>query len=179
MGYLELQHILLGNTTDPSLSYSCNHLLISTQIINSKDRKETTKMRLSTILVSASTALLSILIRAENYIQSVQDVAVAFGITPVEDYYPGTLGTFMGETSIGPGNSNIIGNITANISVPTSRPEGKATITGALFALYGRSLSGSLEYFAVNVTVGNESSSEYVASEYVVLDPVQARKWRA
>jgi hypothetical protein len=127
LSYLELQHILLGNTTDPSLSYSCNHLLISTQIINSKDRKETTKMRLSTILVSASTALLSIpsttaritgfyapatvvpgetlpiLIRAENYIQSVQDVAVAFGITPVEDYYPGTLGTFMGETSIGPG----------------------------------------------------------------------------
>jgi hypothetical protein len=77
------------------------------------------------------------------------------------------------------GNSNIIGNITANISVPTSRPEGKATITGALFALYGASLSGNLEYFAVNVTVGNETSSEYVLSEYEVLDSVQARKWKA
>jgi hypothetical protein len=85
-------------------------------------------MRLSNILLSASTALLSslpattaritgfyapatvvpgeslsILIRAENYVQSVQDVAMAFGITPVESYYPGTLGTFMGEKSIGPG----------------------------------------------------------------------------
>ena len=84
-------------------------------------------MRLSTYLLSASTALLSvpsttaritgfyapatvvpgenlsIQIRAENYIQYVQDVAIAFGITPVENYYPGTLGTFMGETSIGPG----------------------------------------------------------------------------
>ena len=77
------------------------------------------------------------------------------------------------------GKSNIIGNITANISLPTSRPEGPATITGALFALYGASLSGNLQYFAVNVTVGHETSSEYVASEYVVLDPVQARKWRA
>jgi hypothetical protein len=84
-------------------------------------------MRLSTYLLSASTALLSIpsataritgfyapatvipgetlpiLIRAENYIQSVQDVAIAFGITPVENYYPGTLGTFMGEKFVGPG----------------------------------------------------------------------------
>jgi hypothetical protein len=77
------------------------------------------------------------------------------------------------------GNSNIIGNITANISIPTSRPEGKATITGALFALYGASLSGNLEYFAVNVTVGNETSSEYVLSEYEVLDSVQVRKWKA
>jgi hypothetical protein len=84
-------------------------------------------MRLSTLLISASSALLSIpsttaritgfyapatvvpgdtlpiLLRAENYIQSVQDVAVAFGITPAEEHHPGTLGTFMGETSIGPG----------------------------------------------------------------------------
>lgn len=84
-------------------------------------------MRLSTLLVAAATSLLSIqpttaritgfyapatvvpgdilpiLIRAENYIQSVQDVAVAFGITPAEEHYPGTLGTFMGEASIGPG----------------------------------------------------------------------------
>lgn len=84
-------------------------------------------MRLSTLLISAATSLLSIpstsaritgfyapatvvpgetlpiLIRAENYVQSVQDVAVAFGITPAEEHYPGTLGTFMGEKSIGPG----------------------------------------------------------------------------
>jgi hypothetical protein len=77
------------------------------------------------------------------------------------------------------GKSNIIGNITANISVPTSRPEGPATITGALFALYGASLSGNLQYFAVNVTVGHETSSEYVASEYEVLDAVKARRWEA
>lgn len=76
-------------------------------------------------------------------------------------------------------NSNIVGNITANISVPTSRPEGSATITAALFALYGKGMSGNLEYFAVNVTVGNETSAEYVASEYEVLGSYQAVKWKA
>jgi hypothetical protein len=48
-----------------------------------------------------------------------------------------------------------------------------------MFALYGASLSGNLAYFSVNVTVGNETSSEYVASEYEVLDAVKARRWEA
>lgn len=74
--------------------------------------------------------------------------------------------------------SNVAGNITANVSIPTSRAEGGATISAALFSLYGASLSGSVEYFAVNVTVGNETSSEYVVSDYEVLNSYQA-KWRA
>jgi hypothetical protein len=149
-------------------------------------------------------APIQIYLRAENYIQRVQDVAVAFGITPTEQHYPGSLGTFVGERFLGPGmfyihlfllleevqsrlltvvidkteNSNIIGNITANVSIPTSRPEGSATITAALFSLYGASLTGSLEYFAVNVTIGNKTSSEYVVSEYEPVETVEAR-WRA
>jgi hypothetical protein len=75
-------------------------------------------------------------------------------------------------------DSNIIGNITANVSIPTSRPEGSATITAALFSLYGVSLTGSVEYFAVNVTVGNETSSEYVVSGYEHVETVESR-WRA
>jgi hypothetical protein len=75
-------------------------------------------------------------------------------------------------------NSNIVGNITANVSIPTSRPRGAATITAALFSLYGVGLTGSVEYFAVNVTVGNETSSEYVMSEYENLESYEM-KWRA
>ncbi|GAB7335680.1 hypothetical protein MBLNU13_g07991t1 [Cladosporium sp. NU13] len=123
-------------------------------------------------------APIQIHLRAENYIQRVQDVAVAFGITPTEQHHPRSLGTFMGEKFLGPENSNIVGNITANVSVPTSRPEGSATITAALFSLYGVSLTGSVEYFAVNVTVGNETSSEYVVSEYEPV-PVFGSRWRA
>jgi hypothetical protein len=72
--------------------------------------------------------------------------------------------------------SNIVGNITANVSIPTSRPKGVATITAALFSLYGVSMTGSVEYFAVNVTVGNETSSEYVTSEYEVLDSYELKR---
>jgi hypothetical protein len=64
------------------------------------------------------------------------------------------------------------------VTVPTSRPEGSATITAALFSLYGVSLTGSVEYFAVNVTVGNETSSEYVMSEYENPEAVEV-KWKA
>jgi hypothetical protein len=74
--------------------------------------------------------------------------------------------------------SNIVGNITANVSIPTSRPRGVATITAALFSLYGVGLTGSLEYFALDVTIGSETSSEYVTSEYEVPQSY-ASKWRA
>jgi hypothetical protein len=64
------------------------------------------------------------------------------------------------------------------VSIPTSRPQGVATITAALFSLYGVGLVGSVEYFAVNVTVGNETSGEYVTSEYEVPESYEM-KWRA
>jgi hypothetical protein len=57
------------------------------------------------------------------------------------------------------------------VIVPECTQEGNATITGALFSLYGASLDGTVEYFAVNVTVGEETSREYVISDYV---PVKA-----
>jgi hypothetical protein len=57
------------------------------------------------------------------------------------------------------------------VIVPECTPEGNATITGALFSLYGASLDGTVEYFVVNVTVGEETSREYVISDHV---PVKA-----
>jgi hypothetical protein len=50
-------------------------------------------------------APIKIYLRAENYIQRVQDVAVAFGITPSDLHHPRSLGTFMGEQFLGPGRS--------------------------------------------------------------------------
>jgi hypothetical protein len=50
-------------------------------------------------------APIQIYLRAENYVQRVQDVAVAFGIAPTEQRYRGTLGTLMGEKFLGPGMS--------------------------------------------------------------------------
>lgn len=47
-----------------------------------------------------------------------------------------------------------------------------------LFSLYGASMTGSVEYFAVNVTVASETSSDYVMSDYEVSNSI-ASKWRA
>lgn len=81
-------------------------------------------MRLSTLLASAASlfclataritgfsapsaitpgAPIAIRIRAENYIQPVQDIAIAFGISPSDEHHPRSLGTFMGEKALGPG----------------------------------------------------------------------------
>lgn len=57
-------------------------------------------------------APIAISIHTENYIQSVQDVAIAFGITPVESYYPQTLGTLMGEKFLGPSKCHALGQAT-------------------------------------------------------------------
>lgn len=67
-------------------------------------------------------------------------------------------------------NSNILTDITANVAVPTDQPEGPATITAALFSLLGARLSGNVEYFSVNVTIGKETSTEYVTSEVEVVN---------
>ena len=40
---------------------------------------------------------------AEDYIQSIQDVAIAFGIQPASHAIPDTLGTLLGSQYIGPG----------------------------------------------------------------------------
>jgi hypothetical protein len=44
-------------------------------------------------------------LHAENYVQSVQDVAIAFGIAPSNETHPGSgsIGTFVGEKFLGPG----------------------------------------------------------------------------
>jgi hypothetical protein len=51
-------------------------------------------------------------LRGRGYIQSVQNVAAAFGIAPPDSYYRGTLGTLMGERFLGPGK------VFQNTSVP-------------------------------------------------------------
>jgi hypothetical protein len=54
-------------------------------------------------LTVAPSTLIEIHFEGRDYIQSVQNVAVAFGIAPLESYYPGTLGTLIGEQFLGPG----------------------------------------------------------------------------
>lgn len=118
---------------------------------------------------------------AEDYIQSIQDVAIAFGIQPASHAVPDALGTLLGEKYLGPGklsmasasvdaakclsdNSNIVGNISTLVQIPSGTPKGKTTLTGSLFSLIGALLSPNTEDFTVNITVGHTTSPDYVSS---------------
>jgi len=104
-------------------------------------------------------------ILGENYIQTVQDVAISFGIQNSNTTYPETLGTLLSSKYLGPDDSNVVGNITHYVHIPYGTTEGQKTLTGALFSLYGAVVSPTIEYFAVNVTVANSTIDSYVTSK--------------
>ena len=100
----------------------------------------------------------------ENYIQSIQDVAIAFGIEHGSGF-PESLGQLITSKYLGPDESNVVGNITANIQIPASIPKGKATLTGILFSLEGAAYEGATEVFQLTTTVGKFTSTQYVRSQ--------------
>ncbi|KAE9968799.1 hypothetical protein Vi05172_g2198 [Venturia inaequalis] len=106
----------------------------------------------------------SAVIHTENYIQSVQDIAIAFGVTPGVGY-PGSLGTTLESFYLGPTQSNIVSNITKYFTtVPKTLTPGAATLSAQLYSLYGASSSGVLSNYNVSITVANTTSTEYVSS---------------
>lgn len=64
-------------------------------------------------------APIALRIRAENYIQPVQDIAIAFGISPSEEHHPRSLGTFMGEKALGPGKPKLHAQMTMSQNRPS------------------------------------------------------------
>ena len=146
-------------------------------------------MRTSTTLVSALTLLatstqaritgfyapktvaansdVKLLIQGENYIQSIQDVAIAFGSQHGTNPTPDSLGTLLGSKYLGPDDSNVVANITATVHIPSGTPRGKTVLTGSLFSLIGALYEPNVEDFQVTVNVGKFTSSEYVFSQSV------------
>jgi len=106
------------------------------------------------------------IIETENYIQSVYDVAIAFGVAPGAGF-PGSLGVVMDSFYLGPEQSNQITNITKWTTLPASTPKGAATLSAGLFSLYGAVYSPTLSNYAVNVTIGDSTSTNYVSSTQV------------
>ncbi|KAF2138950.1 uncharacterized protein K452DRAFT_290055 [Aplosporella prunicola CBS 121167] len=88
-----------------------------------------------------------------NYIQTVQDVAISFGISPQNNYHEGWLGQFLSSKFLGPDDSNIIENRSHVITIPESQPIGPAVIGATLFSLYGVSTGGVLTQFTANTTI--------------------------
>ncbi|KAL5119387.1 hypothetical protein ACEQ8H_002656 [Pleosporales sp. CAS-2024a] len=101
----------------------------------------------------------SLTLLTENYIQSVADVAVAWGFqTPSERYpngIPYTLGSYTGSSYLGPNNSNTLTNVTVDAVAPPATLDLGASydmvFSAAVTSLYGA--SGSVVTNAWNVTV--------------------------
>ena len=108
-----------------------------------------------------------LLIQGENYIQTIQDVAIAFGSQHGIHPAPDSLGTLWGSKYLGPDDSNVESNITAIVHIPSGTQKGKTTLTGSLFSLIGALYSPNTEDFQVTVRVGEFTSGEYVFSHSV------------
>ncbi|KAF3810029.1 hypothetical protein GCG54_00002478 [Colletotrichum gloeosporioides] len=125
------------------------------------------------------------IIETENYIQSVQDVAIAFGIAPEASAYPGTLSTVIGSFYLGPGKlprgprgrhkfvlnmfqiekSNVLDNITETVTIPAELAAGTYVVSAGVYSLYGASSSTTLTNYNVTITVGDATSENYVGSQ--------------
>ncbi|RSL72244.1 hypothetical protein CEP54_000847 [Fusarium duplospermum] len=103
------------------------------------------------------------IIISENYIQSVYDVAIAFGYSPGKGF-PGSLGQVADSFYLGPDESNQLHNFNKTINIPTDATKGEGLVTASLFSLYGAAKAPTLSNYNVSVTFGDETSTEYKAS---------------
>jgi hypothetical protein len=113
----------------------------------------------------------SLTLLTENYIQSVADVAVAWGFqTPTANNptgYPLTLGSFTNSSYLGPEKSNTLENVTVEATVPAGLEAGKDSVLSvAVMSLYGASGGPITTAWNVTVHIG-EGGEGTVASREV------------
>lgn len=110
----------------------------------------------------------------ENYIQSVADIAVAYGFTlPTASSPTGynyTVGQYAKSSYLGPEKSNTLKNVTitatASDGLEASPWMGKdVVLTAGVYSLYGASGSATVTSFNVTVKIGEQTSSDVVASK--------------
>jgi hypothetical protein len=105
----------------------------------------------------------NLVINTANYIQSVYDVSVAFGIAAGSGYQ-GALGNIVDSFDLGPSRSNIDTPINEYVTVPNGIAAGPALFTATFYSLFGAELSPSLTTWNVSVTIGDTTSGTRVTS---------------
>ncbi|TVY73245.1 hypothetical protein LSUE1_G003219, partial [Lachnellula suecica] len=105
----------------------------------------------------------NVTLETQNYIQTIYDVAVVFGLAPGQGH-PDTLGTVIASEYLGPSKSNIIVPIVYTVSVDKNTPVGSSTLSASVMSLYGVSSGPTLSNYNVTVVVGDVVSEERVSS---------------
>lgn len=97
-------------------------------------------------------------------IQTVYDVAVAFGTSPAPSH-PEWLGTVLASDYLGPALSNLAYSPNFTLTMPATVAQGSEQVVyAALYSLYGASTMPTLSTFNVTAVIGEETSEEYVSS---------------
>lgn len=127
------------------------------------------------------------IIEGTGYIQSVTDVSIAVGYYPGAAPLDDGLGIFITAFDLGKvgtvptrtspillfnrltepcstlvANSNYDGNFNKSVTFPTTSYTGGASFTASLESLYGVQYEPVLAPFNVSITIGEETSSDYV-----------------
>lgn len=98
----------------------------------------------------------------ENYIQSVYDVAAAFGIASGSGF-SGSLGTnLITSDYLGPDASNRLDKLNFTMSTFENTDHGPAILSASVFSLYGAAYGPLLVPFNVSITVGDTTSTDKV-----------------
>lgn len=87
-----------------------------------------------------------------DYIQSVYDVAVAFGVAPGKGF-PGSLGNVVSSAFLGPSKSNILTPITFDVTLPAGTQNGEYVLTASVFSLFGAASSPATTQFNTTITI--------------------------
>lgn len=111
----------------------------------------TSTLALLTTLISSSSAIITgvtapstvyaynpftVTLTTANYIQSVYDVAVSFGVTPAPGY-EGAIGNVITSAFLGPSKSNVLTPLTFDMTLPAGTQNGPYVLSAAVFSLYG------------------------------------------
>ncbi|KAJ4389215.1 hypothetical protein N0V93_006678 [Gnomoniopsis smithogilvyi] len=102
-----------------------------------------------------------LIIEGTGYIQSVTDVSIAVG------YYPGAaplgdgLGIFVTAFDL-VSKSNYDGNFNKSVVFPATTYVGAASFTASLESLYGVQYEPVLTPFNLSITIGSETSTDYI-----------------
>ncbi|KAI5302488.1 hypothetical protein KEM56_000654 [Ascosphaera pollenicola] len=109
----------------------------------------------------------SVTLVGHNYIQTMYEVAAAFGISShTYGSYPGTLPTVLDSVYLGPEKSNTIDSYDFPVTIPENTEKGDYTFTVGMFELIGALNSPNAGYMSTNFTVGDETSDNIIVGTY-------------